>query len=284
MEGKYRFGYVGLIGRANAGKSSLMNSFLGQKIAIVSSKPQTTRNNIMGIYTTEFSQIIFVDTPGIHRSANHLDKFMMKNVRSALEGVDVVLYLFDGSKKMDEEERLYIQKLKSEEKNIITVMTKSDKKQVCDYDADIRVSTSDKNSLSSLLNLILDKIEPCKEKNFLFEEDELTDKSIKFIIGEYIRESALDCLSNEIPHGIMVEITSFDEKNDLVKISADIICEKDSHKGIIIGKGGETLKKIGKKAREDAEKLLETKVFLKLFVKVEKDWRNRPDKFNSMGV
>jgi len=283
MEEKYRCGYVGLFGRANAGKSSLMNSFLGQKIAIVSSKPQTTRDNIMGIYTTQNNQLVFVDTPGIHRSANHLDKYMMKNVRAAVEGVDVVLYLIDSSKRIDEEEKKYIQKLKDEEKNLITVLTKCDKKQVCDFDADIKVSVGDAKSLDALLKLILSKIKPSKQKNFIFEEDELSDKSIKFIVGEYIREAALLFLSDEIPHGVAVDITSFDERNDMIKISADIVCERETHKGIIIGKGGETLRKIGKQAREEAERLLQTKVFLKLFVKVEKDWRNRPDKFSSLG-
>ena len=283
MAEKFRFGYIGIVGRANAGKSSLMNSFLGEKIAIVSSKPQTTRNNILGIYTTEFSQLIFVDTPGIHRSANHLDKFMMKNVRSAIEGVDVVLYLIDSSKPIDEEEKKYIQKLKDEEKSIVTVLTKCDKKQVCDFDADVKISIYNEESLRKLLDLILGKLTPSDNKNFLYAEDELTDKSVKFIVAEYIREASLNLLSEEIPHGIMVDITSFEENPGVVKISADIICERETHKGIVIGKRGEMLKKIGKQAREDAEKLLESKVFLSLFVKVEENWRNRPDKFNSLG-
>lgn len=279
----YKFGYVGIIGRANAGKSTLLNAIVGEKIAITSNKPQTTRNNIIGIYTTKTEQLVFVDTPGIHRSSNHLDKHMMKNVRSALEGVDVVLYLVDSSIKTDDEEKTYIQKLKAEGKNIIVVLSKSDKKRESDLETDIEVSANDKESVNKLLSAILSKLDATEEKNFMYEEDELTDKSVKFIISEYIREATLKNLGQEIPHGIAVEITTFNEGVDLVKIEADIICERQNHKGMIIGKAGAKLKTIGRQAREDAERLLQTKVFLKLYVKVEEDWRNKPNKFSSFG-
>ncbi len=279
----YKFAYVGIIGRANAGKSTLLNTLIGEKIAITSNKPQTTRNNIFGIYTTESEQLVFVDTPGIHRSANHLDKYMMKNVRSALEGVDVVLYLVDSSISTEEEEKLYIEKLKDEGKNIIVVMTKVDKKRVSALEGDIEISVNNVESIKHLMEKILEKVEPTEKKNFLFAEDEITDKSVKFIIGEYIREATLKNLGEEIPHGIAVEITTFKEKTNIVSISADIICERPTHKGMVIGKGGAMLKKIGKQAREDAENLLQKKVFLELFVKVEEDWRNKPNKFSGLG-
>ncbi len=279
----YKFAYVGIIGRANAGKSTLLNTLIGAKIAITSSKPQTTRNNIFGIYTTEKEQLVFVDTPGIHRSANHLDKHMMKNVRSALEGVDVVLYLVDGAIPTDDEEKQYIEKLKNEDKNLIVVRTKSDKKKVSDVESDIEISVNDIDSVKKLMSKILERVEATEEKNFLFGDDEITDKSVRFIVAEYIREATLKNLGDEIPHGIAVDITQFKERTTIVSISADIVCERQTHKGMIIGKGGAKLKKIGAQARQDAEKLLDKKVFLELFVKVEEDWRNKPNKFSGFG-
>lgn len=279
----YKFAYVGIIGRANAGKSSLLNQILGQKIAIMSNKPQTTRNNILGIYTTEKEQLVFVDTPGIHKSTTALDKYMMKNVRTTLESVDIILYLVDSSIKTDDDEKQYIQKLKDEGKEIIVVLTKSDKKQNSDLSADIKISINDKNTIDNLLNLILSKIEGTKDKKFMYDEDEITDKSVKFVVAEYIREAILKRFSQEIPHGIAVEILQFDEEGEVVNIMADIICERNSHKGMIIGKGGQMLKEIGKQARLDSENLLQKKVYLKLFVKVEEDWRNKPNKLTGLG-
>lgn len=279
----YRFAYVGIIGRANAGKSSLLNQILGQKIAIMSNKPQTTRNNILGIYTTEQEQLVFVDTPGIHKSATALDKYMMKNVRTTLESVDIILYLVDSSIKTDDDEKQYIQKLKNEGKEVIVVLTKCDKKQNSDLIADIKISINDKNTIDNLLNLILSKIEGTKDKNFMYDEDEITDKSVKFVVAEYIREAILKRFSQEIPHGIAVEILQFDEDGEVVNIMADIVCERNSHKGMIIGKGGQMLKEIGKQARLDSENLLQKKVYLKLFVKVEEDWRNKPNKLTGLG-
>jgi len=279
----YKFAYVGIIGRANAGKSTLLNTLIGAKIAITSSKPQTTRNNIFGIYTTENEQLVFVDSPGSHRSANHLDKHMMKNVRSALEGVDVVLYLVDGSIPTEDEEKLYIEKLKNEDKNLIVVRTKSDKKRISDVESDVEISIHDIESVKNLMTKILERVEPTQEKNFLFGDDEITDKSVRFIVAEYIREAVLKNLGDEIPHGVAVDITQFKERTSLVAISADIVCERQTHKGMIIGKGGAKLKKIGAQARQDAEKLLDKKVFLELFVKVEEDWRNKPNEFSGFG-
>lgn len=279
----YKFAYVGIVGRANAGKSSLLNQILGQKIAIMSNKPQTTRNNILGIYTTEKEQLVFVDTPGIHKSATALDKYMMKNVRTTLESVDIILYLVDSSIKTDDEEKQYIQKLKDEGKEVIVVLTKSDKKQNSDLLADIKISINDKKTIDNILNLVLSKIDGTEDKNFMYDEDEITDKSVKFVVAEYIREAILKRFSQEIPHGIAVEILQFDEESEVVNIMADIICERNSHKGMIIGKGGKMLKEIGKQARLDSENLLQKKVYLKLFVKVEEDWRNKPNKLTGLG-
>lgn len=279
----YTCGYVAIVGRANAGKSTLLNALIGEKVAIVSDKPQTTRNNILGIRTEKNSQIIFVDTPGIHHSKNHLDKFMMKNVRSALAGVDLILYLVDGSKPTDQEEKDYIEKLKSEECPIIVALTKNDKPKKTDVQGDYSISSVKNENLDILLKTILEKLPKSAKKNFIFDEEYYTDKSVKFLVAEYVREAALRKLSDEIPHGIAVDITRFDERGEITTIEADIICERDSHKGIIIGKGGQTLRKIGEDARKQAEDLLGTKVLLKLFVKVEKNWRDKQSQLNSYG-
>ena len=279
----YTCGYVAIVGRANAGKSTLLNALIGEKVAIVSDKPQTTRNNILGIRNEKNSQIIFVDTPGIHHSKNHLDRFMMKSVRSALAGVDLILYLVDGSKPTDQEERDYIEKLKNENCPLLIVLTKSDKPLKTDVKADLTISSVKGENLDILLKEILKKLPKSAKKNFIFDEDYYTDRSVKFLVGEYIREEALRLLDKEIPHGIAVDITRFDEKNGITAVEADLICERDSHKGIIIGKGGQTLRKIGEGARKQAEELLGTKVVLKLFVKVEKDWRDKQSQLNSFG-
>lgn len=279
----YTCGYVAIVGRANAGKSTLLNALIGEKVAIVSDKPQTTRNNILGIRNEKNSQIIFVDTPGIHHSKNHLDRFMMKSVRSALAGVDLILYLVDGSRLTDQEERDYIEKLKNEDCPLLIVLTKSDKPLKTDVKADLTISSVKGENLDILLKEILKKLPKSAKKNFIFDEDYYTDRSVKFLVGEYIREEALRLLDKEIPHGIAVDITRFDEKNGITAVEADLICERDSHKGIIIGKGGQTLRKIGEGARKQAEELLGTKVVLKLFVKVEKDWRDKQSQLNSFG-
>ena len=276
-------GYVAIAGKPNAGKSTLLNSLVGEKVAIISNKPQTTRNNIVGIKTTKDFQIIFVDTPGIHHSKNHLDKYMMKNVREALAGVDLIVYLIDGSVATDDEEIEYIDKLKSGNCKVLTVLTKNDQKRKSDLLTDLTISSLTGKNLQQLLDKIVEELPKYENTNYIYDPEMYTDKSLKFLVAENIREYALKLLNKEIPHGIAVEITRFDEKNDLTIIEADIICEKDSHKGIIIGKGGNMLKKIGEGARKETENLLGTKVLLKLFVKVEEDWRNKPNKLNLFG-
>lgn len=279
----YSCGYVAIVGKPNAGKSSLVNAIVGEKVAIVSNKPQTTRNNILGIRTGENYQIILVDTPGIHPTKNHLDKFMMKNVRTALAGVDIIVYLVDGTKKIDEDEIEYIEKLKFGDIPVLVAVTKKDKPKRADFNGDFEISSVTSEGVARLVNKIIEYLPKSERNNFIYDEDEFTNKSMRFIVAENIREASLELLQKEIPHGIAVEVTSFKEDRLVYKIEADIICEKDSHKGIIIGKGGQTLKKIGEKARLATENLLGRKVFLKLFVKVEEGWRNKPNKLALLG-
>ena len=277
----YKCGYVGVFGRPNAGKSTLVNSLVGEQVAIVSSKPQTTRDNILGIVNDEKSQIILVDTPGVHHSKNHLDKAMMKNVRSALAGVDVILYLMDGEKMLDEEEEEYIEHLKEYELPLILVKTKKDKSCKNSHDCDFYISSFTGEGLTELKTYILKLLPESKEKNFIFDEDYFTDKSLRFLVAEKVREVALNNLQKEVPHGICVSIEKFEEKESLTIIEANLICEQERHKAIIVGKGGANIKKIGQITREYAENLLGQKVLLKLFVKVDKNWRDRPDKVAS---
>lgn len=278
----YKFGYVAILGKPNAGKSTLINYLVGMKLAIVSPKPQTTRDNILGIYTSKNSQLVFIDTPGIHKATSHLDKFMMKNVRTAKAGADVVLYLFDSSVAPDPDEIEHIEKMKADGINLVVAGSKLDKKKV-DFDCDVCFSALTGENVPLLIEKILKFIPSSKTKNFLYDADEVTDKSVKFIISEYIRESALKQLKKEIPHGIAVVVTKFEETPKIANIEAEIVCEKPNHKGIIIGKGGATLKSIGIESRANAEQLLGKKVMLSLFVKVEEGWKDKPNKLTGLG-
>lgn len=278
----YKFGYVAILGKPNAGKSTLINYLVGMKLAIVSPKPQTTRDNILGIYTSKNSQLVFIDTPGIHKATSHLDKFMMKNVRTAKAGADVVLYLLDSSVAPDSDEIEHIEKMKADGINLVVAGSKLDKKKV-DFDCDVYFSALTGENVSLLIEKILKFIPSSKTKNFLYDADEVTDKPVKFIISEYIRESALKQLKKEIPHGIAVVVTKFEETPKIANIEAEIVCEKPNHKGIIIGKGGATLKAIGIESRANAEQLLGKKVMLSLFVKVEEGWKDKPNKLTGLG-
>lgn len=276
----FKAGFVALIGRPNAGKSSLTNALVGEKVSIISSKPQTTRDNILGIISGEDYQIVLVDTPGVHHSKNSLDKQMMKNVRSAIAGVDLILYLVDGTKEIDDEEKDYINHLPGEK---LVVRTKVDLKGQKEFDSDIEISALQGKNIDKLKELILEKLPSYKDKHYIYDPDYYTDKSVKFLIAEEIREKALNLLHQEIPHGIAVEIIKFEEKQEIINIDADIVCEQERHKGMVIGKGGSVLKEIGKYARIYSENLLGKKVFLKLFVRVESDWRNKPQKLKNLG-
>lgn len=283
----FKCGYVGVIGKTNSGKSSLVNFLVGEKVSIVTPKTQTTQQNITGILTKPNFQIVFIDTPGIHKSINNLDRVMMKNVRSAIGTVDVLLYIIDASKKIDTHDLENIKKYGLEEnipiiiglskidlisKNkLIEVLTQFSEfnfvQDIIPYSIKSGVNTE--NILESILK-ILPKY---KEKTLIYDEDLYTDNSVRFLTSEIIREKAMLNLEDELPHGVKIIINKFEEKPTITTIEADLICERESHKAIIVGKNGEKIKEIGTLARQDIEKLLDCKVLLKIFVKVDKNWR-----------
>lgn len=264
-------GYVAVLGRPNAGKSSLTNRIVGEEVAIVTKRQQTTRNNILGIANGENFQIIFIDTPGIHHSKNKLDKFMMKNVRSALSTADVVVYLIDASREVDEEEQDYIKMLGEKAEKLIVVLNKVDKKLVANVNADIKISVLENLNIDKLIEKI---VEYLPENDRIYGEDEYTDKSINFLVCEHIRGILLSKLDNEIPHGIAVVAEKMNEREDKVSMDISIIAEKERHKGIIIGKNGALIKEVGISARKYAEELFGKQVVLHLFVKVDENWRD----------
>jgi len=267
-----RCGYVAVLGRPNAGKSSLVNCLVGEQVAIVSHRRQTTRNSILGIKNGKDFQMIFVDTPGIHHSENKLDRFMMKNVRSAIAGADVVLYLFDGTKELEQEELDYIDMLKDKCENVLLLCTKADKKG---YKLGLDALSISVETGKNLLQLEEKIFSLLPERERIFDEELYTDKSINFLISEKVREFLLDNIDKEIPHGVAVVVTRFEEIDNVVYVDVDIICEREQHKGIIIGKGGKMLKSLGQHTRGFVEELLGQKCMLKLFVKVDKDWRTK---------
>ena len=264
-------GYVAVLGRPNAGKSSLINRIVGEEVAIVTKRQQTTRNNILGIANGENFQIIFIDTPGIHHSKNKLDKFMMKNVRSALSTADVVVYLIDASREVDEEEQDYIKMLGEKAEKLIVVLNKVDKKLVANVNADIKISVLENLNIDKLIEKI---VEYLPENDRIYGEDEYTDKSINFLVCEHIRGILLSKLDNEIPHGIAVVAEKMNEREDKVSMDISIIAEKERHKGIIIGKNGALIKEVGISARKYAEELFGKQGVLHLFVKVDENWRD----------
>lgn len=280
----FKSGFISIMGRPNAGKSTLLNAVLGEKIAAVSSKPQTTRTQITGVLTEDDCQYIFVDTPGIHKPKNKLGKFMMKEVEAGSDEADVVLYIVDASVFNFERETEVLDTIKSN--NIILVINKTDKvekenilpiiaqlSQHRDFAEIMPISALKKDGLETLLQIIKEKL---PEGPKFFPDDTLTDQPEKQIVAEFIREKLMRNLNDEIPFGIAVttDLMKYDEEKDLTKITATIYCERDSHKAIIIGKKGEMLKKIGSQARHDLEKFTRSKVFLELWVKVKDNWRN----------
>ena len=288
----FKSGFVTVLGKPNVGKSSLINKIVGEKVSIVSPKPQTTRNNILGILNQPELQIVFTDTPGIHSANNKLDSFMQKSVNSAKAGSDVILVVLDGTKIITESDITFIKSLQSSCENIIVVVNKTDattydklypqlnKLNGLDFVREIIPTSALKGTNIDVLLNAIKRFIPQGEQ--FYDQDIYTDKTLKFMVAEIIREKALWLLQNEIPHGIGVDIVKFEEGN-IVNIDADIVCEKQTHKQIIIGKGGQTLKNIGTKARVDIEKLLNQKVFLNLFVKVRKNWRDNSYYVNDLG-
>lgn len=296
MKEGYRSGFVTIIGRPNVGKSTLMNHLIGQKIAITSNKAQTTRNRIQTVYTCEEGQIIFLDTPGVNRAKNKLGEYMMSTVDTALSEMDVVLWLVEPTTYIGKGERSILERLKKVHTPILLIINKIDTvpeeevvKAIEAYSAEyefqavIPVSALRDRNTKEVVKTILKYL---PEGPQYYDEDTITDQPERQIVAEIIREKALRLLEHEVPHGIAVVIDRMKDRprssgreNDgeyagIVDIDATIICERDSHKGIIIGKQGAMLKKIGTQARMDIEKLLDTKVNLKLWVKIKKDWRD----------
>ncbi|MBO4809687.1 MAG: GTPase Era [Lachnospiraceae bacterium] len=277
-------GFVNLIGRPNVGKSTLMNRLIGQKIAITSKKPQTTRNRIQTVYTDERGQVVFLDTPGIHKSKNKLGEYMVNVAERTINEVDVVLWLVEPTDYIGAGEQHIIEKLKKCKTPVILVINKIDKvtndellhfidvyRNQMDFAEVVPVSALKGKNTDELLKCIFNYL-PYGDP--FYDEDTVTDQPVRQIVAEIIREKALRLLDEEIPHGVAVSIDQMKYTDTICNIDATIVCERDSHKGIIIGKGGAMLKKIGTKAREDIEKLVEMQVNLKLWVKVKKDWRD----------
>ena len=276
-------GFVSIIGRPNAGKSTLLNALSGEKLAVVSNKPQTTRNTITGIYTDSEKQIVFLDTPGLHKPKTKLGEFMMKEAETAISSVDVVLLVVEQGHSFDNE--AIIEDIKNigvpvilvinkidicEKENILSMIAKYS--GMMDFAEIIPISAKNKDGVALVMDAITERLE---DGPMYFPDDMITDQPEKQIAAEIVREKALWCLDKEVPHGIAVEISSFKESdNGVLEIGATIYCEKSSHKGIIIGKGGEMLKKIGSLARKDMERFFDQKVFLELWVKVKEGWRD----------
>ncbi len=289
-------GFVAIVGRPNAGKSTLMNKIIGEKVAIVSNKPQTTRTKIMGVHTTEKSQIVFIDTPGIHKAKNKLGERMEKYIYTATREVDVLLYVVDCNLHENEYEKesLALEGLKAAEVPVILVVNKVDTIEkvkvlpvieklsaLYDFAGVVPLSARMGDNVSALVSEIEGYLE---EGPQFFPGDLITDQPERQIVAEYIREKALRLLNQEIPHGIAVEIEKMHKKdNGTYEILAAIYCERQSHKAIIIGKKGEKLKQIGSRAREDIERFLDAKVYLELWVKVKEDWRNKEAFMNTIG-
>ncbi|MDD2396878.1 MAG: GTPase Era [Tissierellia bacterium] len=291
----FKSGFVTIIGRPNVGKSTLMNNMIGEKISIMSDKPQTTRNKIRTVYTDDEAQIIFMDTPGIHKPKNQLGEFMNTEVNSALEEMDVLIMITDEFNKVGPGDEFIIEKIKGTKAKKILIINKIDK---FDQEAAMRIAVEfdkfnvfdDIMPISALHNVGVDAlvkliIKYLKPGPMYFPSDYITDRPERFIVSEIVREKALMYLQEEVPHGIAVEIEEMKERKnrDLVDIRANILCEKKSHKSIIIGKEGRKIKGIGKSAREDIEKLLGSQVNLQLFVKISENWRDDNYRLRTLG-
>ncbi len=286
MNANNKSGFVTLVGRPNVGKSTLMNRLIGQKIAITSNKPQTTRNRIQTVYTNDQGQIVFLDTPGIHKAKNKLGEYMVNVAQNTFDEVDAILWLVEPSTFIGAGERHIVEQLQRVKTPVILIINKIDTvkkeeilrfidayRKIYDFAEIVPVSALKGDNADTVLEVIF-KYLPYGT-NF-YDDDTVTDQPERQIVAELIREKALRILDEEIPHGIAVSIDSMKTrpKGDIVDIEATIVCERDSHKGIVIGKGGAMLKKIGTAARKDIENMLEQKVNLQLWVKVKKDWRD----------
>ena len=292
----FKSGFITIIGRPNVGKSTLLNLLTGEKVAIMSNKPQTTRHTIRTVLTTEEYQMIFVDTPGIHKPKNKLGEYMMQEALSTFEGVDLILFMVDANdKNIGPGDNIIIEELDKAGVPVVLLINKVDMvekssilpliaqfNEAYEFEEIVPISASDARTKDQVLEIIQNLL---PEGDMYYPEDMLTDQHEKVLAQELIREKLLHLLSDEVPHGIGVEVIGFKEKSQkkIIEIDANIYCEKESHKGIIIGKDGKVLKRVGTLARHDMERLFDSKVFLKLWVKVKDDWRNSDFMLNELG-
>ncbi|NMH69742.1 GTPase Era [Bacillus sp. RO3] len=291
----YKSGFISIIGRPNVGKSTFLNRVIGQKIAIMSDKPQTTRNKVQGVCTTDDAQMIFIDTPGIHKPKHKLGDFMMKIAQNTLKEVDVILFMVNVEEGIGKGDHFIIEKLKGVKTPVFLILNKIDQihpdallpmiqqyNDLFPFAATVPISALEGNNVENLLQIIKDQL---PEGPQFYPADQITDHPERFIVSELIREKVLHLTREEIPHSIAVVIDKMERKQDkdLIDVMATIIVERDSQKGIIIGKQGSMLKEVGKRSRVDIENLLGTKVYLELWVKVQKDWRNRSANLRDFG-
>ena len=296
-ENNFKSGYVSVVGRPNVGKSTLLNAIIGEKILAISSKPQTTRQNITFIHTDDYSQIIFLDTPGIQRPKNKLGEFMLTESKESIDEADVITYIVDTSKKIGKAERSIIDILNEYQGklpiilliNKVDTIKKDELLEIISMYADegifneiIPISAMKNDGVDIYIETLKKYLKPGP---MYYPEDMITDKNERFIVAEIIREKGLRYLNEEVPHGLAISIEKFKKREDknIYDIEANIYVERDSHKGILIGKGGSMLKRIGTEAREDAERLLDAKVNLQIWVKVEKNWRERDNLVKRFG-
>ena len=289
---QFHSGFIAIIGRPNVGKSTLMNAMVGEKVAIVSNRPQTTRNRIMGICTQEGSQIVFLDTPGLHTPRNRLGEYMMKSAQDALQGIDALIVMVDATA-VGKQDRTVVADMSQHKVKKVLVLNKIDLLEPenllgliasfaeAGYDDIIPVSARTGDGLKQLKDLLISYL---PEGPQYFPSDAITDQPERLICGELIREKALHHLKEEVPHGIGVEMMAINKLSDnMTEIHATIYCERPAHKGIIIGKQGSMLKLIGQEARRDIETLMGTRVHLQLWVKVRENWRNHMDDLRTLG-
>ncbi len=290
----FKSGFAAIIGMPNVGKSTLLNAIVGQKIAIISDKPQTTRNKILAVYSTDEEQIIFTDTPGIHKPHNKLGQYMVNAAASSMDDTDVLIFVVDASRRIQDTEREIVKSIDKTGLPCILVLNKVDlmRKEellpvIADYssmygfDSIVPISAKTNDGVDILLHDIEEYLEEGPE---FYDPETVTDQPEKQIAAEIIREKMLWLLDKEVPHGVAIEITKMQEKPKITNIYATIYCEKASHKGIIIGKNGDMLKKIGTMARGDIEKMLDKKAYLELWVKVKPDWRNSDYLIKNFGL
>ena len=291
-DGRFRAGFVAIIGRPNAGKSTLLNRYVGQKVAIVTSKPQTTRNRIQGIVTRPEGQIVFIDTPGLHEAHTVLNRQMMREVAAALEGIDVLLMMVDASATQPHADQLLLDKAKRFEGKAILALNKTDRvpkpkllplleafSKAFPFAALVPISALKGNGCEELLEEIFKQL---PEGVPFFPEDQVTDQPERFLASEIVREKAIQLTYHEVPHALRVMIDKFEETPKILRIEATLNVERDSQKKILIGKKGEMLKKVGTEARKELETLLGTKIYLGLFVKVAPGWRDNPQQVREL--